>query len=69
MGRQTYDMTRILMVDHSAGRSIFLAEVDTLWPSFMETMVLHLPDVMPEAAWSARLEADPESSIRIYSRS
>lgn len=66
MRRQAYDMTPVLIVDHAAGRSIFLPEVDELWAPFVAAMAVHLPSALPVEAWAQRLAANPEAVIRVY---
>jgi hypothetical protein len=68
MGRQTYDMTPVLMIDHAAGRSIFLPETDELWAPFIAAMAVHLPSALPVEAWAQRLVTNPETIIRVYPR-
>lgn len=68
MGRQSYDMTQILMIDHAVGRSIFLPEVETLWAPFIAAMAVHLQGALPMPDWASRLSADPEAVIQVYRR-
>jgi hypothetical protein len=68
MGRQTYDMTRILTVDHSVGQAIFLPEVEPLWTPLLEAAAQHLAGMVPLAEWSARLASAPDSVAHVYHR-
>ncbi len=68
LGRQTYDMTPILMIDHPVGRSIFPPEVDPLWPAFVAGMIGHLPGALPVDEWWDGLFRDPDAATRIYRR-
>lgn len=68
MGRQQYDMTPILLIDHSAGRTIFLPEVEALWVPFIKAVSASLEGVLPVDEWIAGLSANPEANICVYRR-
>jgi hypothetical protein len=68
MGQQQYDMTQILWINHSAGRSIFLSEVEALWAPFITGMMVDLQGALPTDEWIPHLSANPKANIRVYSR-
>jgi hypothetical protein len=68
MGRQMYDMTPVLMIDHDLGGSIFLPEVSSNWRPFIEAMAMGLPEALPASVWARRLSQDPEAYVVVHQR-
>jgi hypothetical protein len=68
LGRQAYDMTPVLMIDHARGRSIFLPEVEQLWETFVAAMIIHLPSASRVEDWRDELFQKPDGSVAVYRR-
>lgn len=68
MGRQQYDMTLCLTIDHSYGKSIFFADVDPFWPLFLDKPASNLSSFTPPDVWVSYLHENPETSMVVYSR-
>lgn len=54
------------MIDHTAGRSILVSEMDQHWAPLLAALAERFPDAVPTPTWSARLAAEPERSVRVY---
>lgn len=67
-GRQQYDMTRCLEIDHRRGTVIFLPETEPLWNQFISGLETHLDGAVPEQQWSATLSKSPESAVTVWRR-
>lgn len=68
MGRQQYDMTRCVTIDHSGGKSLFVPEVDPLWNAMLSALAIHLPSCRPAQIWQAALSRDIDGSVLMYRR-